>query len=64
MEQRGHREGGVMVSRKESLADLLADLNLDRMALTAQRDALQAENQQLRQALADLTADEPADRDT
>lgn len=55
----------MMTTRKESLADLLADLNLDRMALTAQRDgllaerdALRAENEQLRQALAEL-ADKP-----
>lgn len=44
------------MSRKESLADLLADLNSDRMALTEQRDALKAEVTWLRELLAEATS--------
>lgn len=42
------------MTRESALLGLLADLTIDRDALIAQRDALQAENTELRAIVADL----------
>lgn len=49
------------MSRESALLGLLADLATDRGALIAQRDALKAENEQLRQAQTSAPATPPPD---